>query len=319
MAKVNIPNGEITGLHRAAFSGQSHEVIRLLAQGAQANARNCFGRTPLHDAVESQSLDTVTALLRGKANPNVVDDDGMTPLFKAVQLGNVAIAETLLKHCACPYASVHTITPLHHAAYIGNVDIVRLLLQYKAFKNVQNMWARTPLHDALHVPDIQQCLKVCGVLVDEYTDLRIRDCDGNTPLFLAIKKGDDAVDIVDLLLKHGADYNTPINSITPLHLAAFNGYSKIVELLCRYGAQVDAQNYLGKTPLHDALDAFYSVPFGKDKFERIIRTLVAHHARTDIADNQGRTARSIDEHGIEHRDADGIKVVSRRYFASLLR
>jgi hypothetical protein len=86
MAKVNIPNGPITPLHQAAFSGHVQEVRQLLAQGANVHARNCFGRTPLHDAVESLSLDTVTTLLSYGADPNVVDDDGMTPFLKPFNL-----------------------------------------------------------------------------------------------------------------------------------------------------------------------------------------------------------------------------------------
>jgi ankyrin repeat protein len=319
MAKVNTPNGAITQLHHAAFLGQTQEVRQLLAQGANVHARNCFGRTPLHDAVESLTLDTVSTLLSFGADPNVIDDDGMTPLFKAVKLNNPAIVEVLLKNKACPYAPVHTITPLHHAAYTGNLDIIKLLLTYKAFRNAQNMWKRTPLHDALQITDIQKCIKVCAALIDENTDLRVKDCDGNTPVFLAIKKGDDAVEIVDLLLQHGADFNAGINSITPLHYAAFNGHHKLVELLCRYGAQANAQNFLGKTPLHDALDSFYAHnALQVRNFERIIQLLIAQNARTDIADEQGRTPQSIDEKGIEEVDTAGIKRLIHRCFANLL-
>jgi ankyrin repeat protein len=319
MAKVNIPNGPITPLHQAAFSGHVQEVRQLLAQGANVHARNCFGRTPLHDAVESLSLDTVTTLLSYGADPNVVDDDGMTPLFKAVQLNSPEIVEVLLRNKACSYASVHTITPLHHAAYTGNLDIIRLLLEYKAFRNAQNMWKRTPLHDALHITDIQKCIKVCSALIDEKTDLRIKDCDGNTPIFLAMKKGDDAVEIVDLLLKHGADYNASVNGITPLHFAAFNGHYKLVKLLCHYGAHVNTQNFLGKTPLHDALDSFYTRNLHQmNKFEKIIQLLISLKPNPAITDEQGRTPQAIDEKGIEQIDSEGKKHLIHRCFAAYL-
>jgi ankyrin repeat protein len=321
MAKVNTPNGPITELHQAAFSGDTEKVRQLAGRNrSTVHARNCFGRTPLHDAVGSLSYDTVTTLLSYGADPNVVDDEGMTPLFKAVQLNNPAIVELLLRNKALPCASVQTITPLHHAAYTGNLDIIKLLLEYKAFRNAQNVWQRTPLHDALHITDIQKCIKVCTALIDENTDLRVKDCDGNTPLFLAVKKGDAATEIVDLLLKHGADFNAGINGITPLHFAAYNGHHKLVELLCRYGAYVNAQNFWGRTPLHDALDSFYTHDlFQANKFDRIIQLLIGHNAKTDITDKQGRTPLSIDERGIEQVDSQGRHYLVNRRFSALLR
>ena len=50
-ADPNIPCGTITPLHEAAYTGSIDNVRNLLKHGAVVNTKNCFGRTPLHDAV----------------------------------------------------------------------------------------------------------------------------------------------------------------------------------------------------------------------------------------------------------------------------
>lgn len=39
---------------------------------------------------------------------------------------------------------------------------------------------------------------------------------------------------------------------TPIHLAASGGHEKVVEVLCSYGAEIEARNLAGRTPLHVA-------------------------------------------------------------------
>ena len=53
----------------------------LIDKGADVNAKNVCGRTPLHYAVESNPfLSDIQYLIRRGANVNAVDDEGKTPL-----------------------------------------------------------------------------------------------------------------------------------------------------------------------------------------------------------------------------------------------
>ena len=63
--------------------------------------------------------------------------------------------------------------------------------------------------------------------------------EGQTPLYIAAKKGYDKV--VELLLKADADIDEAENScgITPLFIAAENGYYKVVKMLLAAGADKD--------------------------------------------------------------------------------
>jgi ankyrin repeat protein len=67
------------------------------------------------------------------------------------------------------------------------------------------------------------------------------------PLLHAIHK--DQLSSVDALLSSGADINRASHGVTPLMMAAGYGYTPIVELLIRRGANLRAQDENGDTAL----------------------------------------------------------------------
>lgn len=60
-------------------------TTRLLALGADVNAVENVGMTPLHFAAQSDSVDIVRILLEANADVNAVAEDGCTPLYRAVR------------------------------------------------------------------------------------------------------------------------------------------------------------------------------------------------------------------------------------------
>ena len=80
-----------------------------------------------------------------------------------------------------------------------------------------------------------------------------RDDTHSTPLHIASSKDKKSAFFVDLLIRHGADINAPNrDGSTPLHVAASSRLaleSTIVRLLLRHGANVDATDSKGRTPL----------------------------------------------------------------------
>jgi ankyrin repeat protein len=88
-ANVNAQNslGE-TPLHKAVFNNFIRLLLveLLLQNRADVNLRNAKGETALHYAVFLQRKDLVTALLKGGANANIKDERNVNPADLAFQL-----------------------------------------------------------------------------------------------------------------------------------------------------------------------------------------------------------------------------------------
>lgn len=95
-ADINIPNrNENTALH---FAVANPEIVHLLIKhGANVDARNCVGETPLHIAVRLGHFETVCMLLHHNADANSRDwKKGYTPFIRAIQSKNVEMQDALI-------------------------------------------------------------------------------------------------------------------------------------------------------------------------------------------------------------------------------
>lgn len=135
---------EITALHHAAESRTT--AMQLLDQGAELEAADKHGRTPLHYVAARGNASTVKTPLDLGANVNAVPREGRTPLHEAVMKRPVAIVRILIDAGANVDALANgSVTPLHCAAEKGKLSVVHLLLESKA-----NAYARTDAGDMPH-------------------------------------------------------------------------------------------------------------------------------------------------------------------------
>jgi ankyrin repeat protein/V8-like Glu-specific endopeptidase len=89
------------GIMQGAASGVFTEIAQLLIRnGAMVNAKNKFGRTPLHLAAMSDKPDIAVLLVSAGARVNAKDSRGNTPLSIARQFGNVGVRKILRQHGA---------------------------------------------------------------------------------------------------------------------------------------------------------------------------------------------------------------------------
>lgn len=75
-----------TPLHDACLKGHDATVKLLLDRGAKVNARDENGATPLHDAALGGSAKVIALLLAHKGDLNARDKEGHTPLDYALRM-----------------------------------------------------------------------------------------------------------------------------------------------------------------------------------------------------------------------------------------
>lgn len=94
-------NGGFTALHSAVADDEgpaAKEIVRMLLEaGADPNARNASGGTPLHTAGFTGNIAIIQMLLAAKADPTVADDKGQQPLDYARERGH-SEAAALIHH-----------------------------------------------------------------------------------------------------------------------------------------------------------------------------------------------------------------------------
>jgi ankyrin repeat protein len=145
-------------LLKAALNGDLESVNRLLAAGADVNARGASGESALLLAVQAeQNHEVVRCLLEGGADPNLADEDGNTPLILAVNDEDLPIVRELVaKGAALDARNADGDTPLTNAAAWGSTLVVKYLISRGADPNLRDgegvspaELARQQGHDAI--------------------------------------------------------------------------------------------------------------------------------------------------------------------------
>src|SRR6266487_5722964 len=139
-----------TLLHEVAGQGSLTIVELLLHLGADPNARDQWGHTPLYfvgnASHEAHGADVVRVLVQGGANVNAQERlKHCTPLHMAARRGNVLVAQALLDGGADLEAR-DTLgeTPLRRAVNCGKVEMVAFLLSRGADVHTKGKSGLTP-------------------------------------------------------------------------------------------------------------------------------------------------------------------------------
>ena len=230
-AKTDVASNRISPLHRAVERNLPAIVRLLLDYGASPDSADKEGRTALMMAAWRNHVDILQLLIMRGADVNKKDLRRRNALHnlaadKACRFGWGEEVVSLLLKTECAVGGEGGVdelgrTPLHWACASGNWRFVELLLA----RNEDGNGGKA------------------GVEIDA-VELR-----GKTALHVATAH--DRVDIVLLLLEHGAAVNAASDGgWTPLHNACDKGCEGIVRILLKAGAQVNAQLLNGVTPLH---------------------------------------------------------------------
>ncbi len=243
-ADVNAVNGNgETPLFSAAKADNADAITSLVKSGSSLNARDNLGSGPLHAAVRWDALAASEKLINLGLNIDSQNVGGKTPLAEAAVEGNITMAKLLLGHGANPNTyDQNGRTCLSDAIRAGQYEMTRLLLSAKANPQIQDLAGRTPYHEAaiLGDRDIIDLLRKAGA------NPLARDKSGVTPLSIAFGKDEETIYLIlgnDRMIAD-SDGNTPVHIAVQTRAA----HSILVSLIAK-GYPFDTRNSLGWTPL----------------------------------------------------------------------
>lgn len=256
---------QIGHLHEFIVDGDLDKVKVLIEQDSTLlELKDRSGSTPLIKACQNGNIVMVNFLIDNGADVNASDRWKHTPLTRAcgVQEANLPLVQLLInKGADINWQGINGNTPLHWAAYRGNLEIAKILINNGADINIDDKYDGPIETSSIFGTILEMAINgnvnedMVILLIESGVNINKKDFNGNSPLHLAAFKG--YTDITRSLIDHGAELNAVNNfNRTPLYYAAKHGYKSVADLLIEAGADENAiveANYGNATQLTEKL------------------------------------------------------------------
>jgi ankyrin repeat protein len=177
-----------TGVFAAAARGDAAEISRLAASGADVNAREGYGRTPLHVATFGRHRDAIAALAKARADLNAKERDRYDAVTIAAVADDVATLKLLLQlgASAKQVTSRYDGTALIAAAHLGHDEVVKLLIDAGApLDHVNNLGWTALIESIVLGQGGARHIATLTALVRAGANVNLADRNGQSPLQLA--------------------------------------------------------------------------------------------------------------------------------------
>lgn len=253
-------------LTRALFALRPEIAEMLIAHGADVNAKDRYGRTPLMGAAGLGSAELVKQLLEKGADPYARDNSGDNAIHYARRAKSAEVERLLgdrepklleksaektdgppvrvtnedqgfMQSVLGGRAEINAVdgsglSALHWACHNGSQEIVKTLIQRGADVNLKSVHDLTPLMSACRPGHVQ----IAKLLLENGAEINVQSKKGWSPLMWAAEQGNP--ELVQLLLENGASVDARSTAgITVLKAAKGPQLQKIRDLLTRYGAK----------------------------------------------------------------------------------
>ncbi|KAI4120703.1 MAG: hypothetical protein LQ338_006827 [Usnochroma carphineum] len=268
------------GLEIAAFFGLC-DHLEEFCKGTREVDASTGGYTPLHQAARNDQAAAVEFLLDHGADIERRDPHGLTPLHRAIYWNTLKAATALVKMGADIMAETtgpDRFTPIASVTETPRAPFLELLLEAGAWIRTSDIFDETPLMQQLVWTDDVDTAETLFELHSAY-NLTAEPVSSQALPFAVRSR---STKMIDMLLKYGADINSKdVVDQTALHIASQDGDLAVMKRLLAHGADIEAQGLFARTSLSYAAKAGH---------EDCVLALLHNGAEADVQDICGMTA-----------------------------
>jgi ankyrin repeat protein len=193
------------GLFAVAAKGDAALIKGLVAKGAKVDAKDGYGRTPLHVAAYGAKHAAMRALVAAGANPNALENDRYD-IVTIAAVGNDVPTLKVALELGCSARNItsrYDGTALIAAAHLGHAEVVRTLIAAGAPLDHVNNLGWTAVIESIVLGDGgPRHFDTLQSLIRAGANLNLADRQGQTPLALAQSRR--YIAMADVLRQAGA-------------------------------------------------------------------------------------------------------------------
>ena len=193
-----------------AVAQENYTLIKtLLKEGADVNASDVYGVTPMTIAVEKQNIKMVRLLAKYDVEFTIENDSTeisgkkLSILVNAIELGNLELVKALIELGADPfetfnYHEVGNVTILMIAAFLKNIEMVKYFIDLGVKINARDHFGDPALSWATSNSEIIK------LLIDKGSELNMTGYLGRTTLDHAVNRNPPNEEVINILKEAGA-------------------------------------------------------------------------------------------------------------------